>query len=224
VPLFRALGGYLLSANKAMQSGLIKGGAVALFVNGLLFAWIASSSFSWGISPQGSELVILLVFLCPVFTFIGFVVALIPKFQIAGRVLLGSSLIFVILCLLALWLGNQVRMLGFEQFAEHSKSLIHAINSYTNIHGEPPHELSELVPEYLQTIPNTGVGQAPNYLYLSGPEASKGYDGNPWVLWLDVPTGIINWDIIIYYPLQNYPEFDFGGSLELVGEWAYVVE
>ena len=63
----------------------------------------------------------------------------------------------------------------------------------------------------------------PEYKYLSG-EKVKDYDGNPWVLYVFTPSGGINFDQFLYFPLQNYPSHGYGGSLERIGNWAYVHE
>jgi hypothetical protein len=68
------------------------------------------------------------------------------------------------------------------------------------------------------------MGAYPDYEYLAGTEAKSRFHGNPWVLWVDTPSGGINWDMFIYYPRQNYPTYAHGGSLERVKQWAYVHE
>jgi hypothetical protein len=64
----------------------------------------------------------------------------------------------------------------------------------------------------------------PKYEYLTGRQTLEQYDGNPWVVWVDTPSGGINWDIFLYYPRQNYPQRGHGGYLERVKDWAYVHE
>jgi len=41
---------------------------------------------------------------------------------------------------------------------------------------------------------------------------------------IETPSGGFNWDIFIYFPSQNYPEYKYGGFLEKVEDWAYVHE
>jgi hypothetical protein len=64
----------------------------------------------------------------------------------------------------------------------------------------------------------------PKYEYVTGDRALENYDGNPWAVWVDTPSGGINWDIFLYYPRQNYPQRGHGGSLERVRDRAYVHE
>ena len=59
---------------------------------------------------------------------------------------------------------------------------------------------------------------------VRGEEAESRFDGNPWALWVCVPTGVINWDQFMYLPLLNYPRTGHGGWLEPVGDWRYVWE
>jgi hypothetical protein len=68
------------------------------------------------------------------------------------------------------------------------------------------------------------MGAYPNYEYVTGAKARENYHDNAWAVWVDTPSGGINWDIFLYYPEQNYPERGHGGSLDRVKDWAYVHE
>ena len=115
-------------------------------------------------------------------------------------------------------------MRGFERLAERSRPLISAVRRFEVDHERPPASLDELIPKYLVAIPNTGMAAYPEYEYVTGDKALEHYDGNPWAVWVDSPSGGINWDIFLYYPKQNYPQRGHGGSLESVKDWAYVHE
>ena len=65
------------------------------------------------------------------------------------------------------------------------------------------------------------MGAYPEYHYST---SSKDYLGNPWVLTIYTPSGGINFDQFMYFPLTNYPKTGYGGSLERIGDWAYVHE
>lgn len=43
-------------------------------------------------------------------------------------------------------------------------------------------------------------------------------------LFIDTPSGGLNWDVFVYWPEGNYPDYFYGGSSELIGTWAYVHE
>lgn len=134
------------------------------------------------------------------------------------------SLLFVPCCILGFRLGQRVRMQGIKDFATRSHFLIAAIQEYERDHQSPPSSLGDLVPNYLDAVPTTGMSAYPEYRYHTGEEAKQEYDDNPWALSVFTPSGGINFDMMLYFPKQNYPIHGFGGSLERIGEWAYVHE
>jgi hypothetical protein len=98
-----------------------------------------------------------------------------------------------------------------------------AIRAYDIAQGRPPASLADIVPTHLSAVPRTGIMAYPNYRYYVGPEAQR-YDKNPWVLVIHTPSGGINFDQFMYFPLQNYPQQGYGGSLVRIRDWAYVHE
>ncbi len=64
----------------------------------------------------------------------------------------------------------------------------------------------------------------PEFRYHTGIEAKDRFANNAWALSVATPSGGINWDMMLYFPDQNYPDRGYGGSLERVGDWAYVHE
>jgi len=143
------------------------------------------------------------------------------------RVRRGSALValcsaaYLVAFPVSVQIGQRIRMRAFHQLAERSKPLIEAIRGFEQKHGRPPESLEALVPEFMPSIPSTGVRAYPEYDYST---ASKNFDGNPWVLTVSTPSGGINFDQFMYFPLTNYPEQGYGGWLERVGDWAYVHE
>lgn len=119
--------------------------------------------------------------------------------------------------------GERVRIAAFRDLAGRSAPVVHAIQSYESRHGAPPTDLAALVPEFLPSIPGTGMAAYPNYEYHVGKSAAH-YEGNPWVLEVFTPTGLINFDQFVFFPLQNYPESGYGGWVERIADWAYVHE
>jgi hypothetical protein len=63
----------------------------------------------------------------------------------------------------------------------------------------------------------------PEYEYITGKEAENQY-GNPWVLMVFTPSGGINFDMMLYFPNQEYPPTGYGGGLERIDNWAYLHE
>lgn len=195
------------------------GWVASLLGNGAVFLWWATSSFAWGISLGfGAEFLFLVVLLLLAALLVAGLLAVFPRTRRLAAALSVGCLVYSVMFAIALWAGNAVRMHGLKLFTERARPLIRAIEAYSDANGSPPSSLQDLVPAYLPEVPRTGVGSAPEYTYYRTDPAST--QGNPWVLELGVSTGSMNWDSLIYYPLQNYPP----GAIEPVAEWAYVHE
>ena len=113
-------------------------------------------------------------------------------------------------------------MNAFHSLAERSKPMVNAIRAYEQKHGNPPDSLDALVPEFIPFVPTTGIGAYPKYDYSVVTNAD--YGGNPWIITIFTPSGGINFDQFMYWPLTNYPAKGYGGWIERVGDWAYVHE
>lgn len=120
-------------------------------------------------------------------------------------------------------LGERIRNSAFRDLAARSVPLVTAIQHYTDDHQTPPASLDRLVPQYLSEIPKTGIMAYSEYRYETG-EVAKRYEGNPWILRVSTPSGGINFDEFLYFPLQNYPDRGHCGSFERIGDWAYLHE
>ena len=131
------------------------------------------------------------------------------------------SAVYLTAFFISLRVGETVRMGAFHRLADRSKPLVAAIRAFEQQRGHPPKSLETLVPEFISSVPSTGMGAYPEYRYITD---STNYDGNPWVLMVLTPSGVINFDEFMYFPLTNYPKSGYGGSLERVGDWAYVHE
>jgi hypothetical protein len=140
--------------------------------------------------------------------------------QQAGAVMMYSA-IYLLAFILALRIGGSIRMSAFHRLAERSKPLISAVRSFEQKHGRPPESLGALVPEFIPSVPSTGMGAYPKYEYVT---PATNHHGNPWMITVFTPSGGINFDQFIYLPLTNYPQQGYGGTLERVGDWAYVHE
>ena len=118
---------------------------------------------------------------------------------------------------------HSIRNTAFHELAQRSQSLVEAIQSYEQTHGNPPDSLQQLVPEFLSEIPKTGMGGSPDYHYLSGKDATR-LGGNPWAIFVKTPRGPLDCDSFIYLPLQNYPESGYKDYIEKIDDWGYVHE
>ena len=133
------------------------------------------------------------------------------------------SLVYLPLLVAGIAWGMDVRMARMTDFGERSQPLINAINQYSDDHGGPPETLEQLVPDYLPSVPGTGMMAYPEYIYSAGKEACERYQENPWALIVPVSWGM-NFDQMLYFPKQNYLKHGYGGHLERLGNWAYVHE
>ncbi len=115
------------------------------------------------------------------------------------------------------------RMEAFGELAGRLTPLVQAIQRYQQDHGKPPDALEELIPDYIPSVPSTGMPAYKELRYHTGDEA-KDHEDNPWVLTIFCTSGGINFDQFMYFPRQNYPSQGYGGSLERVRDWAYVHE
>lgn len=121
-------------------------------------------------------------------------------------------------------LAHRTRMNGMKACALRSQPLIQAIKQYERDHSAPPSSLDDLVPGYLPAVPSTGMMAYPGYEYHVGADAQARFQNNRWALSIFTPGGGINFDMMLYFPDQNYPEYGYGGWLERLEDWAYVHE
>jgi len=123
----------------------------------------------------------------------------------------------------SMMIGERVHFQAFAAMTARSKPLIAAIRAYEAKYRQPPERLDELVPEFLDKIPRTGIGASPNYIlrrYLPDSADYLQNGGNSWML--EVGAGrLFCHSFMVYYPLQNFPRGDMG-VLERINGWAYV--
>ncbi|MCZ6598532.1 MAG: hypothetical protein O7B99_12895 [Planctomycetota bacterium] len=117
---------------------------------------------------------------------------------------------------------HKVRARSFRALAERSQPLVDAIARYHRHQDFPPSSLAALVPEYLDEIPGTGIDPYPEYRYLVLEEGSR--FETPWELRVPCGRGLLNWDVFVYWPSEEYPSAMYGGTVERMGAWAYVHE
>lgn len=183
----------------------------------------------FAVSPTGSESLlwfkVILVF--PVVAAVVlFCVSLLglafrPKRFISGVGAL-CSVGFVTGFVLSIPVGEKIRIIAFHRLSERSKPLVAAIRAYEEQQGKPPESLETLVPNFISSVPTTGMGAYPKYQYALTTKTNQ--HGNPWAITIFTPSGGINFDQFMYWPLTNYPERGYGGWIERVGDWAYVHE
>lgn len=121
------------------------------------------------------------------------------------------------------YLSRSVWRHAVSRFERGSAPLVQAIEAYQKEKGRPPSSLEDLVPSYLKEVPSTGFATSPKYRYIEG-EKAREYSENPWVLVVSPPCHVMGFDLLLYFPRQNYPTIGYGGWLERFGAWAYVHE
>ncbi len=140
--------------------------------------------------------------------------------RLPGKVLVLSGALVALLFVPVTAASDTMRSVGFARAARRAQPLVEAITRFDAAEGHPPATLDELVPKYLPSLPE----RLPPLQIVTGPDALKNYHSNRWVLRAEVSTGILNWDVFLYFPNQAYPETGYGGWLEPIGTWAYVHE
>jgi hypothetical protein len=116
--------------------------------------------------------------------------------------------------------GDSIRIAGFRRCGERLNPLVATLREYETLHGSPPTSPADLGP----TAPplETGLKAYPRVLYETS-NADATMSGNRWILRVEAFRGT-GWDQFIFLPNANYPKVGFGGTIERVGEWAYVWE
>lgn len=137
-------------------------------------------------------------------------------------IVLIASILYLIIGFYCGRIGGRVRIYEFKQFAIRSKPLISAIYIYEKKYGHPPEKLENLVPEFLDKIPETGMKAYPKYEYQIISQDTAIADR--WKIRISTPTVGIGFDEFIYYPSKDYPEKDSSGWYERVEDWAYYHE
>lgn len=180
---------------------------------------VGTSLFLWGVVIYGF-LLLAAVLAIP----LSLIALFYKRLRWDALLVLILTLVYLPLAITGITLGQKVRMARMAEFVERSQPLIEAIQRYERDEGAPPATLADLIPDYLPEIPHTGMMAYPEYEYHSGKKSLEWYDGNPWVVTVETPSGGLNWDEMLYFPKQNYPKAGYGGDLERVGDWAYVHE
>ena len=177
--------------------------------------------FGTGWSVPGIELFLLVWSVAFMGVLIDLVLLAFPRSRARAKATLcGPCLVLLLLSVPAACAASAVRRLGFSLAAERAAPLVAAIERHEREQGRPPRSLAELVPRYLDRLPD----RLPPLEIVTVDEAKQCYRGNDWVLRASVPSGFANFDQFLYFPNGDYPAQGFGGSLERIGAWAYVHE
>lgn len=188
--------------------------------------WLAYQSWAIlnyiGLMLLFSQLVLVFVAMAAgVVLAVGPIAVLFRAHRRRALILIAQALVFLPSFIGGLMLGHVVQHNGIVGVINRGDMIVVAIRKYTSEKGRPPDSLDELKSQYITTIPTTGYGVFPEFVYVVGNPAL--YDGNPWVL-LATPPCVTGFDSLMYFPLQNYPAVGYGGGIERIGTWGYVHE
>jgi hypothetical protein len=216
--------------NSALGRGLLIGGILSACINGPIIAveWYIVSP--WGTGAASILTLLLFSTTAPslAILLISLIGLIFKRFRRLSAIVCFACLSYFVVGVVSLRIAGSVRMAAFEDVAERGKPLIAAISSFEADRGRPPADLSELVPDFLDAIPPTGIRAYPAYTYVL-PDTAGFFCGepwpeeNPWIL--VVHAGVIGgWDMFVYFPQGNYPEVAYSSVLEEVGDWGYYHE
>lgn len=116
------------------------------------------------------------------------------------------------------------------------KPIIAAIENYYKNNNKYPKSLNDLIPQYISSIPNTGMCGYPDFEYsittsASGYLTKEDYGSDPMQecqtggYEISIETGLtLQFDRFVYWPKKVYPYYMYGGVIERIADWAYVHE
>jgi len=154
---------------------------------------------------------------------VGLVAVIKKRHRARGARLFGLSIAVAAGTAVGMWLGPIHKMERIRQVATSDMPLVPAIHAFERDQGRPPENLTELVPRYIPAIPFTGMRGYSQWDYIHGADA-RAYGQHSWVLLVHTGGPGINFDQLMYFPNQQYPEFGHGGWIERMGAWGYVHE
>jgi hypothetical protein len=114
--------------------------------------------------------------------------------------------------------GRYVQFGALDLFSDRSVGLVEAITAYEHATGAPPAELAALVPEYLSSVPGTGMAIQSEYRYE--PKAGPCPVRNTWHLAVHL-SEFLSVYRMLYCPNQDYGWVDASRERRMFGRWMY---
>lgn len=151
-----------------------------------------------------------------------------------------AIIIWVVLVVGIIKVNNLTLRMAIERAISKGNLIVTSINEYKIKNGRYPISLEELN----LAIPNTNICGFQNFTYvISKDEVDKlndmtkkaerneslsindaSSDTGGYELTVEMPRGILNWDVLVYWPLEKYPNYLKGGYAERFNSWVYVHE
>jgi hypothetical protein len=98
--------------------------------------------------------------------------------------------------------ASYLRWHAYETAAQQSAGLVAAIERYEETNGQPPKQLSDLVPSFIAAVPDTGIRAAAIYQY--GPWSGPCSEQNGWHLSLQLSSDETYRRRMFYCPRRDY--------------------
>jgi len=111
---------------------------------------------------------------------------------------------------------------GLIKVPENSQLLIKAIKNFENENGRPPEELRELIPNFIDSIPSSGMIYNSKFKLILDKNLNVrpiGREG--WSLSTDVMINLQNYYYLSYYSNSEYPDYSFKPKNPLNYNWSY---
>jgi hypothetical protein len=112
---------------------------------------------------------------------------------------------------------------GIERAVQRSRAVTDAIERFERERGGPPKQLADLVPDYLDQVPHTGMARYPAYEYLH--PATRGWPtefDDAWALWIPTDTFPLTPSGLYFVPSKRYPRPTYDREVKQIGDWALI--
>lgn len=106
---------------------------------------------------------------------------------------------------------------------ERASTLVGALETFRITQDEYPRDLAALTPDYLSSVPETGLLLFRGFEYLPQPDRGLHPDCEGYQLAVKCPLTPFSWDFLFYWPNNgHYPYELHAAEVERIGDWGYV--
>lgn len=133
------------------------------------------------------------------------------------------SIAFAVSFVLVMRLCYARRTTAFSRASTNGSQVVVALRQYRADRGAYPQDFGQLIPEYINALPYTGLVGYPEFTYRNGYNDIDKVDDS-YELCINCTSGGINFDRFIYWPSEKYPDNIQGNWTEPIGSWVYVHE
>jgi hypothetical protein len=186
------------------------GASFTLFFIVILVEWLPLQSFGYNFFEV--SIIILPLLILPFMAISCFAFFSKKLRKVSIRILVFGVGV-IISFLPAIFLSQKLRIYEFRKLAKRSQIVIDAIKSFEKKEGHPPSNLTELVPNYIESSPVTGMAAYPEYDYYS--------IGKDWSIQISCGRGVLNWDEFIYRSNGDYSDYS---NTTKIDDWIYYHE